>query len=100
MPFSGESRGSRDIHCLIQIRKLHAQLRSVCIHTCVSGSELNSDSVFCYDFCFVLFGFGGPGGGFGAHGGGFSDNRTRTLMYTHLCMYARPLIVVNMFDFI
>ena len=30
---------------------------------------------FCSVF-FVLFGFGGPGGGFGAPGGGFSDNRS------------------------
>ena len=26
---------------------------------------------FCFVFCFVFFGFGGPGGGFGAPGGGF-----------------------------
>ena len=25
----------------------------------------------CVVFCFVFFGFGGPGGGFGAPGGGF-----------------------------
>ena len=32
--------------------------------------------LFGFLFCFVLFGFGGPGGGFGAPGGGFSDNRS------------------------
>ena len=26
---------------------------------------------FCFVFCFVFLGFGGPGGGFGAPGGGF-----------------------------
>ena len=27
--------------------------------------------LFCFLFCFVWFGFGGPGGGFGAPGGSF-----------------------------
>ena len=35
-------------------------------------TELNSDFLlFCFVFCFVFVGLGGPGGGFGAPGGGF-----------------------------
>ena len=30
---------------------------------------------FCFAFCLVFVGFGGPGGGFGAPGGGFIESR-------------------------
>ena len=51
-----------------------------------SGSELNSDVLFfCFVFCFVFFGLGGPGGGFDAAGGGFfSTGSSSALRYFFL----------------
>ena len=40
---------------------------------------------FCFVFCFVFVGFGGPGGGFGAPGGGFfSTGSSSALRYFYL----------------
>ena len=49
-----------------------------------TGSELNSDFLlFCFVFCFVFVGFGGPGGGFGAPGGGFSIGKSSATRYCY-----------------